>query len=102
MEPVYDMWTTGIRRIEIMSAKFMSWILEKETQPVTSFVMSRKEAKDYRICKKLYIPQDWENKITVEITDGTIFCCQREPYQGLRLLAVRGEISYRKAEEVKS
>lgn len=95
---------------------------EPETNPqiMNSFVMREGEAKDYRICEKnveieirdgfnnnlvvqnyaekkriiIYIPREWQKKITVEVTEGKIFCRQNEPFKGLRMSAIRGEIHY--------
>lgn len=91
---------------------------EPETNPqiMNSFVMREGEAKDYRICEKnveieirdgfnnnlvvqnyaekkriiIYIPREWQKKITVEVTEGKIFCRQNEPFKGLRMSAIRG------------
>lgn len=118
METAYDTEST----IPLVHNRF--WRKKTENieaqNKVISFVMSQQTAEDYKICEKnslieirdgfnsnlviqrygskkkvvIYIPQDWEKTITIEINGGTVMCHQKEIYRGLEIKVNRGNIFY--------
>lgn len=120
MEITEMMLSTGWNIMESVFPEIRKKSLVKESGGINSFVMKAQAAEDYRIRIKyakieirdgfnsnlvvqcyeksnsviIYIPEEWQRKISVELNGGVISCQQKEMYHGLQLSVEKGKIIY--------